>query len=1222
MHWRNVMPKYRFKWCNLPSELRDEFREALIDGDGDSAELLAAIYGARPKEEFVREAWPTLVDSWLSHEKQSRHAVVAAMREARRDDGMITNRKAQLEYLRGLRNSKTLRRTVLQEFITFGQTARDLASGRPPPERPGTAVKLEKPLRPGTGEVVTVSTKTLATEIPSGPTATMAHEGRSSAVPEVGQIVNVRGSNWAVTDINQQSLPRSAHDDAVRQLQHAVTLRSVEDDRLGEELRVVWELEPGRNLKPPQDLPIHIDAEKFDSPERLAAFIDALRWGAVTSADVKTVQAPFRSGAKVEAYQLEPLRRALSAPRANLLLADDVGLGKTIEAGMVIQELLLRHRARTAIIVCPAGLCVKWQDEMRDKFGLDFRIVNSDAMKEVRRTHGVHANPFTLFPRIIVSMPWLPGPRAQRQLRDALITKSRGAASRFAFDILVVDEAHHVAPATPTRTDKVGLRKGYAVDSQRTRAVRDLAERSEHRLFLSATPHNGYTESFTALLEMIDPQRFVRGKVFDEQALRDVAVRRLKKDLPGQFRDRQVKALMFTPSTDEAEAYDRLIDFTKRRDKASKGDDHGAKDMATLLLKKRFFSSPVAFARTIDVYKDTRQRGLAVDFDAEYDEVLGLDADELEEGRVEQPETQTLQQTKRALPLLTDEDKDDLDWLSDWGHSYEARPDTRLEALIDYIEANTKAQGDWLNERVVVFTEYVDTLEWIHGILRQRGYENDRVAVIDGGTDADEREVIRARFNTDPSQEKLRILLATDAAGEGIDLQDYCHRLVNFDIPFNPNRLEQRIGRIDRYGQTHDPEIRHFATDDKKTQLAEDVDLLARVAKKVAQIMADLGSANEIIAPDLQRQLGGIDAAVRKGKAEKSPIGQMLAGGRDVGAELTKLAQDISESRDTLHLRPANLQRVVDVAFELDRLPPIEEVGSDRTDVPVFRLPALGSSWEQVTRGLTTALDRENLRPIAFDPTVLAEDADVVYMHLGSPLLQRATRRLRSALWGGERSLERVTAVVVPGLEESFAAAVTRLVLIGKAGLRLHEEVFLAGTRLGRRQAVGEQRAEELLEKALDAESLKPVPKHIAEQLTRAWDDDTGDGLRARVAKAVADRVERRQHAVTAQLEERRTADRERVLETFDRFGATLESALAEAEAIESELTLFDDERRQSERDLRQIRARMDALADERDEELLAVDARYTDVQARTFHAAVLFALSPKDIERGEVSIR
>ena len=1051
--------------------------------------------------------------------------------------------------------------------------------------------------------------------------------GAVAPVPEVGQIVSVRGSNWAVTDVHQQSLPRSAHDDAIRQLQHAVTLQSVEDDRLGHELRVVWELEPGRSLRPPQDLPTDIDATKFDSPERLAAFIDALRWGAVTSADVKTVQAPFRSGANVEPYQLEPLRRALSAPRANLLLADDVGLGKTIEAGMVIQELLLRHRARTVIIVCPAGLCLKWQDEMRDKFGLDFRIVNSETMKDVRRTHGVHANPFALFPRIIVSMAWLPGPRAQRQLRDALITKSHGTASRFAFDILVVDEAHHVAPATPTRTDKAGIHKGYAVDSQRTRAVRDLAERCEHRLFLSATPHNGYTESFTALLEMIDPQRFVRGKVFDEQALKDVAVRRLKKDLPGQFRKREVKALIFIPSADEAEAYDRLIAFTNRRDKAAKGNDHAAKEMAALLLKKRFFSSPVAFARTVDVYKETRVRGLAVDFTAAYEEILGLDADDLEEGRIEQPETQTLQQTKNALPPLTDEDNADLEWLSDWGHTYDARPDSKLKALIKYLEANTKANDDWLNERVVIFTEYVDTLEWIHDILRQGGYEPNRIGIIDGSTDAEQREQIRFRFNTNPSEDKLRILLATDAAGEGIDLQKYCHRLVNFDIPFNPNRLEQRIGRIDRYKQKYDSEIRHFATTDKNTHLAEDVDLLARVAQKVTKIMADLGSANEIIAPDLQRQLGGMEPAPSKAKAEKSPIGEMLAGGRDVGAELTKLAQEIAESRDTLHLRPSNLKRVVDVAFALDRLPPIDEIGSDTTDVPVFRLPALGSSWEQVTRGLTTVLDRENLRPIVFDPDALddsddSDDSRIVYMHLGSPLLQRATRRLRAALWGGERSLQRVSAVIVPGLDESFAAAVTRLVLVGEAGLRLHEEVFLAGTRLSRRQAVGEERAEALLEKALDAEGLKPVTSRIAEQLEAAWNGGKADGLRARVARAIAERAERRQHAVEAQLEMRRIADRDRVIATFNRFGATLASALAEAEAIESELALFDDERRQSERDLRQIRARMDALADERDEELTAVDARYIDVRARTFHAAVLFALSPTDIERGEVSIR
>ena len=162
-----------------------------------------------------------------------------------------------------------------------------------------------------------------------------------------------------------------------------------------------------------------------------------MRWGAVTSADPNRYQAPFWSGVDVEAYQLEPLRRALASPRANLLLADDVGLGKTIEAGLVIQELLLRHRARTAVIVCPPSLSLKWQDEMRDKFGLDFTIVNSELMAQVRRSHGLHANPFLLYPRVIVSMAWLPQVRAQRLLRDVYAQASKPElGKRFAFDVL------------------------------------------------------------------------------------------------------------------------------------------------------------------------------------------------------------------------------------------------------------------------------------------------------------------------------------------------------------------------------------------------------------------------------------------------------------------------------------------------------------------------------------------------------------------------------------------------------------------------------------------------------------------------------------------------------------------------------------------------------------------------------------------------------------------
>ena len=289
-----------------------------------------------------------------------------------------------------------------------------------------------------------------------------AVEPRTPAPPEAGQVVQVRGAIWAVTEVEAQGLPRSSADDGRPLLDHVVTLQSLDEDRMGEELRVVWELEVGNSVVPDRGLPETISADDFDDPDTLGAFVDAVRWGAVTSADPKAFQAPFRSGATLEPYQLEPLRRALAAPRTNLLLADDVGLGKTIEAGLVIEELLLRHRARSVIVVCPPSLALKWRDEMREKFGLEFVIVDSARLAADRRTYGLAANPLRLHPRVIVSMAWLPGVRAQRLLREVLADAEQpGTARRYAFDVLVVDEAHHVAPAAPSAAGGGGgLRRG------------------------------------------------------------------------------------------------------------------------------------------------------------------------------------------------------------------------------------------------------------------------------------------------------------------------------------------------------------------------------------------------------------------------------------------------------------------------------------------------------------------------------------------------------------------------------------------------------------------------------------------------------------------------------------------------------------------------------------------------------------------------------------------
>jgi SNF2 family DNA or RNA helicase len=133
----------------------------------------------------------------------------------------------------------------------------------------------------------------------------------------------------------------------------------------------------------------------FDAPDKLDVFLDAVRWGAASTADLKNIQSPFRSGIEIEDYQLDPVVRAIQMPRVNLLIADDVGLGKTIEAGMVALELIIRHRARKILIVVPSSLQIQWRDQMRDKFGLEFRIVDSNLMRELRRRRGIHVNPWS-----------------------------------------------------------------------------------------------------------------------------------------------------------------------------------------------------------------------------------------------------------------------------------------------------------------------------------------------------------------------------------------------------------------------------------------------------------------------------------------------------------------------------------------------------------------------------------------------------------------------------------------------------------------------------------------------------------------------------------------------------------------------------------------------------------------------------------------------------------
>uniref|UniRef100_UPI0021C0E88F DISARM system SNF2-like helicase DrmD n=1 Tax=Frankia gtarii TaxID=2950102 RepID=UPI0021C0E88F len=694
------------------------------------------------------------------------------------------------------------------------------------------------------------------------------------ATPGIGTLVEVRGQKWVVadTDAADTGVELASGPGAAVPSSTLVALQSVEDGRYGQTIEVIWEVEPGRRVLPSGSLP-DVTRDGFDSPNRLAAFLDAVRWSAVTSADARRLQAPFRSGVAVEDYQLEPVARALEAPRVNLLLADDVGLGKTIEAGLVAEELLLRHRARRIMIVCPAGLTLKWRDEMTEKFGRDFTIIDAERCAAVRRSHGSAANPFEVYSRTIVSLPWLRGPKAQRLLDEVLPGDGQPTYPR-TFDLLILDEAHHVAPAAPKQV--------YAVDSQQTKLIRRLAPHFTHRLFLSATPHNGYLASFTALLEILDDQRFARGVEPDRAAKEEVVVRRLKSGIvnadgtPRFARRRSIDMPVVYPET-EREIHGLLKEFAAlRRVRLDTRRGRKATDLVTLLLKKRLFSSPSAFGHTVGVYRETlaTRHGRATrpapgsghdpDLADEIPAWMEEFADELatlDDEQLADAEDDALGRVGPMQPDPTDVELELLDRMGRWADAHEAAPDAKARALLDYLTAVCRPDGQhWLNERVVVFTEYRDTQRWLASLLRQQGLGGDRLGLLHGGLPTDEREQLRLAFQAEPGEHPMRILLATDAASEGIDLQNQCHRLVNYDIPFNPNKLEQRIGRIDRYGQRHSPEIRHFVGSGWSgavDSFEADLEFLSRVVKKVAQMEADLGAVNAVLSERVARRMLG-----------------------------------------------------------------------------------------------------------------------------------------------------------------------------------------------------------------------------------------------------------------------------------------------------------------------------------------------------------------------------
>lgn len=211
-------------------------------------------------------------------------------------------------------------------------------------------------------------------------------------IPEPGEVVRVRTRTYLVEAVEAD---RTGQGTVVR-------LACLDDDAQGQQLEVVWELELATEFLDGEAWHA-IEKRGFDPPRFFSAYLHTLRWNCITATDSKLFQSPFRAGIRIDAYQLEPLRKALLLPRVNLFIADDVGLGKTIEAGLIATELLLRRRVREIVVACPPSMLSQWKDELEIRFGLTFEILNRDYLERVRQERGYGVNPWTTFPRFLVS---------------------------------------------------------------------------------------------------------------------------------------------------------------------------------------------------------------------------------------------------------------------------------------------------------------------------------------------------------------------------------------------------------------------------------------------------------------------------------------------------------------------------------------------------------------------------------------------------------------------------------------------------------------------------------------------------------------------------------------------------------------------------------------------------------------------------------------------------
>jgi superfamily II DNA or RNA helicase len=528
--------------------------------------------------------------------------------------------------------------------------------------------------------------------------------------------------------------------------------------------------------------------------------------------------APLESPLIPLPHQIHALSRALSGDVVRYLLADEVGLGKTIEAGLIMKELKIRGLVRRTLVVAPAGLVLQWVQEMRTHFDKDFRVLTPGSFGAVRQVTGLgqEANIWQLHDQVVCpvdSVKPVEGRRGWTREQTARHNRERFEDLVSAgWDLIIIDEAHRLG--------------GSSEQVSRFQLGEGLAQASPYLLLLSATPHSGKTDAFRRLLSFLDANAFPDDSTIRQDRVAPYVIRTEKRraiTTEGKplFKPREVRLLTVEWGVDQVEhkaLYEAVTEYVRDGYNQALREKQTAVGFLMILMQRLVSSSTrairAALERRLEVLELPEGQLSLFGEDIAWD-WAALDTDEQLES-VLKARLKGLRNERSEVELL----------LSAARRCEAGGPDAKARELLELIQWLEREEND-PELKVLIFTEFVPTQAMLAEFLGERGYS---VATLNGSMDMDQRRVAQREFAED-----ARIMVSTEAGGEGINLQ-FCHVVMNYDLPWNPMRIEQRIGRVDRIGQSHVVRAFNLALEDTVELRVREV-----LEEKLQRILEEFG---------------------------------------------------------------------------------------------------------------------------------------------------------------------------------------------------------------------------------------------------------------------------------------------------------------------------------------------------------------------------------------------